>query len=75
MTWETQDLSSAFAFKPYDITGSYTTAYANYLDTKQGGKSSWKVSDELSTNKCTTAYCTYTCVMYRPLINYDTYDI
>jgi len=30
MTWETQDLSSAFAFKPFDLTGGYQTVYANY---------------------------------------------
>lgn len=75
MTWETQDLSSTFATKPYDLTGSYSSAYANVLDTKQGGTSSWRVKQSLSSNTCTTAYCTYTCVLYRPLVNYDNFDV
>lgn len=59
MTWETYDLWTTFSGRPYDLTGSYGSAYANVQDTKFGGSSSWKVNSTLSVNTCYTSYCTY----------------
>ena len=59
---------------PFNLKGSFVTAYNSVQDNKLNGTQSWAISP-LSINTCETYVCYYTCYMSRALKTTDINDL